>query len=79
MLEPDRTFLAQHHHFESVEAAVRDGVDIIPEIQAIRRWDPPRRVADTERRRRHPRPMKLLEELIEAYRGNRLRQGGLIV
>ena len=31
VLESDRTLLAKHHHFESVESAIRDGVDIVPE------------------------------------------------
>src|SRR5256885_3422279 len=39
VLEPERTFLAKHHHFESVDAAVRDGVDSVPSIQVIRQWD----------------------------------------
>src|SRR5205085_1672199 len=51
VLEPERTLLAKHHHFDSVEAAVRDGVDIIPTVSVLRQWDPPRRVADTERGR----------------------------
>jgi len=41
VLEADRTLLVKHHHFESVEAAVRDGVDIIPEVSVIRTWDSP--------------------------------------
>ena len=39
VLEADRTFLGRHHHFDSVEAAVRDGVDIIPTIAVVREWD----------------------------------------
>ena len=80
VLEPERTLLAKHHHFESVEAAVRDGVDIIPDDPAtsaagIRRA----RVADTEGGAEIRGRMELLEQLVEAYRNNRLRQGGLIV
>ncbi len=74
VLEPDQTFLAKHHHFESVEAAVRDGVDIIPTIAVVRRWDPPRRVADTERGQEIRLQIELLERLVGAYRGNKLRQ-----
>ena len=40
VLEADRTFLGRHHHFESVEAAVRDGVDIIPTITVVRAVGP---------------------------------------
>jgi fructose-1,6-bisphosphatase-3 len=75
VLEPDRTFLAKHHHFDSVEAAVRDGVDIIPTIATIKQWDPPRRVADTERGAAIRSESLLLEQLIEAYRANKIRQG----
>ncbi len=74
VLEPERTFLAKHHHFESVEAAVKDGVDIIPEITEVRRWDKPRRVADTERGEEIRAQIALLQKLVEAYRGNDLRQ-----
>lgn len=74
VLEPERTFLAKHHHFESIEAAVRDGVDIIPTIRDVRRWDPPRRVADTERGAEIARDVELLEHLVSAYRTNKLRQ-----
>lgn len=73
VLEPERTFLAKHHHFESVEAAVRDGVDIIPTVQTIRTWDPPRRVADTERGDELAAQVALIERLIDAYKTNRLR------
>ncbi|MBE7464458.1 MAG: fructose-bisphosphatase class III [Planctomycetes bacterium] len=73
VLEADRTFLAKHHHFESVDAALRDGVDIIPEIRELRRHEKPRRVADTERGVALRAQIELLEELIEAYRSNELR------
>jgi fructose-1,6-bisphosphatase-3 len=76
VLEPERTFLARHYHFESVEAAVRDGVDIIPTLSVVREWDPPRRVADTERGTEIRAEVALLERLIEAYRSNELRQSG---
>ncbi|MFO0953532.1 MAG: fructose-bisphosphatase class III [Isosphaeraceae bacterium] len=73
VLEPDRTTLALHHHFESVEAAIREGVDIVPTVEVIRRWDPPRLVADTEQGDRIRRDIALLERLIAAYRDNTIR------
>jgi fructose-1,6-bisphosphatase-3 len=73
LLEPDRTLLAKHHHFESVEAAVREGVDIVPEVSVVREWQPPRRVADTERGREMRRAIAWLERLVQAYRTNQLR------
>ena len=75
VLEPDRTVLAQHHHFESVEAAVREGVDIIPEVREIRRWERPRQVVDTEQGEELRREIALLEQLCLAYRENRIKVG----
>ena len=74
VLEADRTLLAKHHHFESVEAAVRDGVDIVPSVQVIRTWDQPRRMADTERGQEFRCQIDMLERLVDAYRNNDLRQ-----
>lgn len=74
VLEADRTFLALHHHFEFVEAAVRDGVDIVPSVTDMRVWEQPRRTADTERGVELRCRIQLLERLIEAYRNNDLRQ-----
>jgi fructose-1,6-bisphosphatase III len=68
VLDADRTFLAMHHHFESVEAAVRDGVDIIPTTTPVREWAKPRRVADTERGGAIRAEIQLLERLVQAYR-----------
>lgn len=75
VLEPERTLLAKHHHFESVAAAVRDGVDIIPSIEVIRQFDRPRTVADTESGAEIRRAVAWLERLVQAYRSNQLRQG----
>jgi fructose-1,6-bisphosphatase-3 len=74
VLEADRTLLTKHHHFESVEAAVRDGVDIVPSVSVVREWDRPRRMADTERGDQFRCDIALLERLIELYRNNDLRQ-----
>jgi fructose-1,6-bisphosphatase-3 len=75
VLENDRTLLAKHHHFESVESAIRDNVDIVPQVTTIREWNPRRRVADTERGKEMRCTISMLERLIEAYRNNELRQG----
>ena len=72
VLEADRTFLARHHHFESVEVAVRDGVDIIPTIATIREFNPPRLIADTEEGARIRAEIGLLSDLVAAYRHQRL-------
>lgn len=72
VLEADQTFLARHHHFESVEAAVRDGVDIIPTIATIREFERPRTVGDTEEGARIREDIAWLTRLVDAYRHHRL-------
>ncbi len=74
LLEPERIVLAQHSHFDSVEAAIRDGVDIVPTVQDIRVFDSPRRTRDTERGQRIGYRIEMLERLIEAYQTNRLHE-----
>ena len=72
VLEAGQTFLARHYHFESVEAAIRDGVDIIPRIEPVRKWDKPQTVGDTERGTEIRAQVRLLERLVEAYRRNHI-------
>lgn len=74
VMDSERTFLALHHQFESVEAAVRDGVDIIPSVTDIRFWDTPRCNADTELGSHFSAQIEMLEELINAYRNNQVPQ-----
>ncbi len=74
VLEPNRIVLAEHHHFESVDAAIRDGIDIVPNVQEIRVFDNPRRTRDTERGERIRHRIKMLEQLIDAYQTNRLHE-----
>jgi fructose-1,6-bisphosphatase III len=74
VIEPHRTILATHYHFESVEAAVLHGADIIPSITVVREWDRPKRVAEGWRGRRIKSTIKELERLIDAYRDNNLPQ-----
>lgn len=74
VLEPDRTFLALHHHFDSVAAAVRSGVDIIPQVTTVKEWGRTRKVADTESGGDLRERCALIEQLAEAYRSNRIRQ-----
>ena len=74
VLEPGRIVLAEHHHFESIESAIKDGVDIVPKTQDIRVFDEPQRTQDTERGQRINYRMKELNRLIEAYRSNRLHE-----
>lgn len=72
VLEAGRTLLAEHSHFESVEAALRDGADIIPDITVIREWPAPKRVAQSQRGEELAASGAQLERLIEAYRTHAL-------
>jgi fructose-1,6-bisphosphatase-3 len=74
VLEPNRIVLAEHHHFESVDAAVRDGIDIVPKVKEIKVFNKPRRQRDTERGQRIRYRLEMLERLIEAYQTNRLHE-----
>ena len=70
VIDCDRTLLALHHHFDSVEAAIQDGVDIVPEISVVRRWCEPRKIADTEQGADLRCQIRLLEQLIATYKRN---------
>ena len=73
VLEADRTLLAKHHHFDSVETAIKDGVDIVPHVSVVREGAI-RRMGDTERGRELKADIAALELLVTAYRQNVLRQ-----
>jgi fructose-1,6-bisphosphatase-3 len=72
VLEADRTFLAQHHHFESVADAITRGTDIVPSVQVIQQFNPPRTVADTEIGREIADEIQMLEALLQAYDENQI-------
>ena len=63
-----------HHHFDSVAAAVRSGVDIIPQVTTVKEWGRIRKVADTEAGREIFARCALIEQLAHAYRLNKVRQ-----
>jgi fructose-1,6-bisphosphatase-3 len=74
VMDASRTLLAEHHHFESVRAAVEKGVDIIPEVSVVRQYEVARCIGDTQRGAEIRAELALLERLVAAYRGNVLRQ-----
>jgi fructose-1,6-bisphosphatase-3 len=77
ILSPERVAIAEHHHFESVAEAITDGADIVPRVTDIRRYDPPRRIADTEEGATIQAQIAALERLAEAYeRGAILEDSG---
>jgi fructose-1,6-bisphosphatase III len=72
VLEADRTYLAQHHHFDSIRDSISTGSDIIPSIQELSVSNPPRTIADTEEGVEIQQRIELLELLVKAYRENAL-------
>lgn len=74
VLEANRTFIAQHHHFESVTDAITSGSDIVPSVQEIRKFTEPRLVRETEKGSEIAEYISLLELLIQAYRENLIRE-----
>ena len=74
MIKAGRIYLAQHHHFESVEDAITEGADIIPSISEIRTYATRRTVSDTEAGDAVRAEIAALELLIRAYRENVLQE-----
>jgi fructose-1,6-bisphosphatase-3 len=74
VLDSQRIYLAQHHHFESVDEAVSQGADIIPTVSDIEVHDRPRTIGDTEQGDVLRGQIDILEELIKAYEANQLRE-----
>jgi fructose-1,6-bisphosphatase III len=74
VLEPQRTFIATHHKFESVQAAIEQGADIVPSRTVVREWDQPRRIAASQRGKQLRLAIERLKQLIEAYRPHDLSQ-----
>jgi fructose-1,6-bisphosphatase-3 len=70
VLDAGRTYLAQHHHFESVDEAITQGSDIIPRVQDIRVFERVRTVDETEAGEDMRGQIALLELLIRAYQEN---------
>ena len=73
ILGPEGESLAEHHTFPDPATAVRDGLDIIPAMTAVRTYDKPRCVGDTERGRAIDAVIARLLQLIEAYRSGDLQ------
>jgi fructose-1,6-bisphosphatase III len=74
VLDANRMYLAQHHHFESVEAAVAKGTDIVPTVSDVAVYERPRLVADTENGEAIRAEIAALEELIDAFETNSVRE-----
>jgi fructose-1,6-bisphosphatase-3 len=74
VLEAGRTALAEHHHFDSVEAAVERGQDIVPRTLDLRVFERPRTVSETETGDALRQELLVLEELLQAYTSHRVEE-----
>lgn len=70
ILDYQGTRLAEHHHFESIEAALADGADIVPSVSPVTEFAAPKTVGDTELAAEIGGKIEALERLVEAYRAN---------
>ena len=74
ILEARRTAIAEHHHFESVDDAVKAGADIVPKVKDLRTWSSPRLVGDTEAGAAIRREVQALTALVSAFEDNLLSE-----
>lgn len=74
ILEASRTAIAEHHHFESVDDAVKAGADIVPRVKDLWTWSEPRRVGDTEAGAAIRREVGALQALVTAFEDNRIME-----
>jgi len=72
LLAAERTCIAEHHPFSSVEDAIASGMDIIPQFEDLRHFVPARRRGDPEVEGTLSEEIAAMERLIEAYRTNRI-------
>jgi len=68
VIDSDQTYLAKHHHFDSIEGAIDRGSDIVPEISTLRRHDRPILVGATTRGAELREEIAGLSQLVIAYR-----------
>jgi fructose-1,6-bisphosphatase-3 len=73
VLDPDRLYLAQHHHFDGADAVVKTGGDLVPSVSDVEVYDRARTVGDTERGDELRAEMAALEQLVQAFDDNVVR------
>ncbi len=73
MLDAHRMYLAQHTHFDGIEAAVEKGADIVPTVSEVEVYDKPRLVGDTEAGEAIRAEIAAIEELVAAFEMNVIR------
>lgn len=75
VLRPDRIELAEHAPFQSVEAVISAGADIVPKVTVIREYPCPRCNAETEQGAHTCRAIADLEDLVAAYYEGHIERG----
>ena len=74
VLDAQRMYLAQHHHFEGADAAVEGGADIVPTVSDVQTYDRARTVADTETGDALRAELGALHDLIAAFETGQIRE-----
>jgi fructose-1,6-bisphosphatase-3 len=74
VLDAERIYLAQHHHFESADAAVTQHADIVPTVSDVVVHARPRTVGDTETGDQIRAEIAVIGELVAAFEANIIRQ-----
>jgi fructose-1,6-bisphosphatase-3 len=74
VLDAQRIYLAQHHHFDGAEAAVSDHADIVPSVSDVVVHERPRTVGDTETGDEIRAEIAVLRELVRAFETNLIRE-----
>lgn len=67
LLASNGVSLAEHAHFDSIDAVISRGKDIVPTVTTIRTYTPPRKVSDTNQGQLSKQKLHELEKLIVAY------------
>jgi fructose-1,6-bisphosphatase-3 len=73
VLDAHRMYLAQHTHFDGVDAVIGSGADIVPTVSDVEVYGKPRTVGDTEAGDAIRGEIAALEELVEAFEMNVIR------
>jgi len=73
VLDAGRMYLAQHTHFEGIDAVVEEGADIVPTVSDVEVYPTPRTVGDTEAGDAIRGEIAAIEELVAAFETNLIR------
>ncbi|HEV7556759.1 MAG TPA: fructose-bisphosphatase class III, partial [Kofleriaceae bacterium] len=74
VLDANHIYLAQHHHFESVEVAVATNADIVPTVSDVAVYATTRTVGDTESGEEIRAEIESIRELVHAFETNQVRE-----